>query len=69
MTQLIGPEIIDFLTRDDDSVFIVNGKDDEIYFIDDPDIILKLSTITNKFPEAEALEIMLPMLNPEKYKR
>ena len=53
---------------EDDNVLIVRGKDDEIYFIDDPLLIIKLEAIFKSFPAAGAMSIVLPMLNPKKHK-
>jgi len=58
----------DELIIEDDPVFILRGKDDEIYMIDDPMMIKKLESIFEQHNEIEALQIALPMLNPKKYK-
>jgi len=67
LTLLNGSSIMRFLATGDDNVFIVNGKDEEIYLIEDKTVILKLQTITSNYSETEAMAMILPMLNPGRY--
>jgi hypothetical protein len=64
----IALQNINSVITDDDKVFIVKGKDEELYMVDDPAMIRKLELIFEEHNEAEALKIVLPMLNPKKYK-
>ena len=53
---------------ENDRVYIVKGTDEEIYLIDDPEMIAMLDQIFNNHPEDEAMALVLPLLNPQKYK-
>jgi hypothetical protein len=68
LTPLDGSSVMKFLTTGDDNVFILNGKDDEIYLIENKSIIQKLQNITEKYPEETAMSMILAMLNPKRYK-
>ena len=55
---------------DDDPVFLLRGDDDEIYFIDDPEMIERLEAIV-KSMKGKADKVigseLLKVVNPERY--
>jgi hypothetical protein len=58
------------LITEDDRVFLLTGKDDEIYIIDDPSIIARLDAKVNELKGMDETEIqkhLLPIVNPKKY--
>jgi len=62
-----GRAILDFFAGGDDNVFIVNGKNGEMYLVDDPAMIKKCNKITRGHSETEALDLILKIINPGKY--
>jgi hypothetical protein len=55
---------------DDDPVFLLRGDDDEIYYIDDPEVIdilnAKIQSMKGKSDKVIGKEL-LKMVNPERY--
>ncbi len=55
---------------DDEPVFLLRGDDDEIYYIDDPDMIHtldeKVKSMKGKSDDEIGVEL-LKIVNPEKY--
>lgn len=55
---------------DDEPVFLLRGADDEIYIIDDPDLISTLKATVKSMKGKSDTEIgkaLLIIVNPEKY--
>lgn len=56
--------------KNDEPVFLLRGEDDEIYFIDDPDMIGTLEAIVKSMKGKSEKEIsreLLAIVNPENY--
>ena len=56
--------------KDDDSVFLLRGEDDEIYMVDDPAIIARLDAKVKELDGMDEDEIgrhLLAIVNPDKY--
>lgn len=68
LKQLTGKDLLNFLSKaDDEKIFLVNGKDFEIYIVEDLATISKLESIANRYPEKKAITLMLKLINPGKY--
>jgi hypothetical protein len=64
---LEGKELMKYLASDDSKVFLLTGNDDEVYIIDDPELIEKFEAIGGIYPEDIATRLMLKTVNPLKY--
>ncbi len=60
-------QILNGLKAKDEPILLVRGRDNEVYLIDDPEMIFELEEIFAQFPEEDALNMVLPIINPEKY--
>lgn len=60
-------DIARLFSSGEEEVFLVNGKDAEIYIVDDKRAVKQMEGIAASHTEDEARDIILKIINPEKY--
>jgi hypothetical protein len=56
--------------RENDDVFILRGKDEEMYLVDDPEVIARLDKKIRELQgmaDTEIIKHLLQIVNPQKY--